>query len=140
MPARSGRHPYLDIFTASLVPSMQRGPGHGNDPPPVEHLLPLTAAAPETRALLDLLVGADHDLRVDHGRAAGINLELAETRLRLAMSRDGPSPALDSALASIARAREEMANGRPSRACAAVTDAVRAVLQAPHARPIPGAG
>jgi hypothetical protein len=122
-------HPYLDIFTASLVPYMRRGPGHEQDPPP-PHLLALPANMPEAQRLLDLLLGADRDVREDHPHAAAINLALAETRLRLAMAHDGATPALEAALAAIGLAREEVAGGNTRRACAALAGAVHA-LQRP---------
>ncbi len=81
--------------------------------------------------LLDLLLGADHDLRGDHPRAAAINLDLAETRLELAIAHDGAKPELEAALAGIRLAREELRHGQPRRACAAVCSAIRAVLR-PH--------
>jgi hypothetical protein len=123
------KHPYLDIFTASLVPQMRRGPGHEQDPPP-PHLLPLPADMPEAQRLLDLLLGADRDIRDDHTHAAAINLALAETRLRLAISHDGAMPALEAALSAIGLAREEVAGGNTRRACAALAGAVHA-LQRP---------
>ena len=129
MPKQTSAHPYLDIFAASLAPYMPHGPSHDRDPPPIDHLLPLERRRPEVKELFDLLLGADHDLRDDHTRAAAINLDLAETRLRLAIARDGPKPALEAALACIQRAREELARGQTARACAAVTDAARAVAR-----------
>jgi hypothetical protein len=130
MPTASGRHPYLDLFAFALIPRMKLGPDHAKDPPP-PHLLPLTSATPEAKQVLDLLLGADHDIRDDHDRAAGINMALAETRIRLAISRGDKSPALQTALTRIALAREEMAKHDTRRACAALADAVRAVM-APH--------
>lgn len=129
-------HPYLDLFTSSLASPFRHGqvPDHDHDPPRVEDVLPLSPARPEARPLLELLLGADHDLRDDHSRAAGINLALAETRIRMAMRQDGSSPALEGALAGILRAREELAQGKIARACAAVTDAARSVVGSPAPR------
>jgi len=130
MPTATAQHPYLDLFSFALVPRMKSGPDHAKDPPP-PHLLPLAGASPEAKQVLDLLLGADHDIRDDHDRAAGINMALAETRIRLAVSRGDRSPALQTALTRIALAREEMAKHDTRRACAALADAVRAVM-APH--------
>ena len=129
MAKQTSAHPYLVICAASLAPYMAHGPSHDRDPPPIDNLLPLEPRQPAARELLDLLLGADHDLRDDHTRAAAINLDLAETRLRLAINRDGPKPALEAALAGVQRAREELARGQTARACAAVTDAARAVAR-----------
>ena len=118
MPNVAAQHPYLDIFAFALVPYAKHGPDHSKDPPP-PHLLPLTGGSPESKQVLDLLLGADRDIRDDHERAAGINLALAETRLRLAISRGDKSPALQTALERIALAREEMARHDSRRACAA---------------------
>ena len=120
-------HPYLDIYTASLVPHLGHGPGHDKDPPSAGALLPLAGVTPEAQKTLDLLLGADRDVRGDHDRAAGINLDLAETRLRRAQAQDGAHPGLEVALRCIARAREEMAKHDTRRACAALNDAIRAV-------------
>jgi hypothetical protein len=122
------QHPYLDLFSFALVPRMKTGPDHAKDPP-APHVLPLAGTSPDAKQVLDLLLGADHDIRDDHDRAAGINLALAETRIRLAVSRGDQSPALQTALARIAQAREEMARHDTARACAALADAVRAVLK-----------
>ena len=127
-------HPYLDLFTSSLASPFLHGPVHDHDPPPVEDILPLSPARPEARPLLELLLGADHDMRGDQSRAAGINLALAETRIRMAMRQDGSNPALEGALAGILRAREELAQGKIARACAAVTDAARSVVGSPAPR------
>jgi hypothetical protein len=134
MPTASGRHPYLDLFAFALIPRMKLGPDHAKDPPP-PHLLPLTSATPEAKQVLDLLLGADRDVRDDHGRAAGINLELAETRLKLAISHGDKSPALETALSRIALAREEVTRGDTRRACAALADAIRAVAPPRRAAP-----
>ncbi|MBX6741695.1 MAG: hypothetical protein QJR07_15320 [Acetobacteraceae bacterium] len=128
----STQHPYLDLFTASLVPHMLHGPGHEQDPPRVDRMLSLEPSGPEAKMVLDLLLGADHDLRGDHTRAAGINLDLAETRLELAIAHDGPKPELEAALAGIRLAREELLHGQQRRACAAVCSAIRAVLRPAH--------
>lgn len=128
MPGTAIRHPYLDLFAACLVPHLRHGPGHEKDPPPIDNLLPLAPATPEAQGLLALLTGADHDLRGDHARAAGINLDLAEAKLQRALRQDGGSPALDAALHGVVRAKQELARGQAARACAAVTDAVRAVI------------
>jgi hypothetical protein len=128
--ARTTQHPYLDIFTASLVPRMTHGTGHAEDPPPL-HLLPLPTNMPEAQQLLDLLLGADRDIRGDHARAAAINLAVAETRLRLAISHDGLTPALEAARAAIALAREEVAGGNTRRACAALAGAVHTLQRPP---------
>ena len=126
MPTTSGQHPYLDIFAASLVPSTAHGPDHSKDPP-APQILPLTGESPEIRQVLDLLLGADRDARHDHGRAAGINLQLAETRIRLTISHGDKSPALETALTRIALAREELGRGDTRRACAALADAIHVV-------------
>lgn len=123
-------HPYLDLFAFALVPHAKHGPDHSKDPPP-PHLLPLSDGTPEAQQVLDLLLGADHDIRDDHEGAAGINLALAETRIRLTISRGDASPALQTALERIAQARVDMAQHESRRACAALADAVRAVA-APH--------
>ena len=68
-------------------------------------------------------------IRVSAVCSAGINMALAETRIRLAISRGDKSPALQTALARIAQAREEMARHDTPRACAALADAVRAVMK-----------
>lgn len=128
MPAPAVRHPYIDLFTACLVPQFQRGIEHGRNPPSIDALLPLAPAKPETQELLRLLSDADHDLRTDHARAAGLNLELAEAKLKRAIRQDGTSPALEAALAGTVRARQELERGQVARSCAAVTDAVRAVI------------
>lgn len=126
-------HPYLDLFTASLVPRLGHGPGHEQDPPP-PHLLPLPANMPEAQQLLDLLLGADRDIRGDHAHAAAINLALAETRLRLAIQHDGSSPPLEATLRAIGLAREEVAGGNSRRACAALAGALMALAGAPPLR------
>ena len=87
MATHRSEHPYLDLFTSSLASPFLHGPVHDRDPPPVEDILPLSPTQAEARPLLELLLGADHDLRDDHSRAAGINLALAETRLRMAIGR-----------------------------------------------------
>lgn len=130
MPDTQPKHPYLDLFAFALVPYAKQGPDHTKDPP-APHMLPLTGSSPEARQVLDLLLGADHDIRDDHERAAGINLALAETRIRLAISHGDRSPALQTALDRIALARQEMARHDSRRACAALADAVRAVTK-PH--------
>lgn len=126
MPTAESKHPYLDLFSFALVPRMKLGPDHSKDPPE-PHLLPLDKASPEARQVLELLLGADHDIRGDHDEAAGINLSLAETRIRLAASHGDASPALQTALERIALARQEMARHDTRRACAALADAIRAV-------------
>jgi hypothetical protein len=126
------QHPYLNLFAFALVPYAKHGPDHSKDPP-TPQMLPLTGGSPESRQVLDLLLGADHDIRDDHPRAAGINLELAETRIRLAISHGDKSQRLDSALKCIALAREEVRRGDTRRACAALADAIKAVM-----RPDPG--
>ena len=130
MPTASAQHPYLDLFAFALVPYKKSGPDHAKDPPTPD-FLPLTGSSPEAQQVLQLLAGADHDIRGDHDRAAGINLALAETRIRLAISHGDKSPALQTALDRIALAREEMARHDSRRACAALADAVRAVMR-PH--------
>ena len=130
MPTASVGHPYLDIFSASLVPSMPQGPGHTQDPPS-PHLLPLPAGSEEARHLLDLLVGADHALRDDHSQVAGprvaaLNLALAETQLKLLISHEGLTPARETVLSGLHLAQEELAAGQPRRAMAALGGAVRA--------------
>jgi hypothetical protein len=135
MPTVSGGHPYFDLFTASLVPFMPKGPGHTQDPPSPD-LLPLPAGSEEAGQLLDLLFGADHALRKDHGRVAAINLALAETRLRLTISHDGLTPMLEMVLSGILQAQEEMADGQPRRALSALDGALRAAQkQVPGACP-----
>jgi hypothetical protein len=131
MPNAHDRHPYLGLFTTALVPRLKGGADHAGDPPA---LLPLAGATPEAQHVLDLLLGADRDIRDDHARAAGINLDLAETRVRLAVSHGDASPALPIALARIGLAREEAAKGDTRRACAALADAVQAVLASPAPR------
>jgi hypothetical protein len=133
MPTAASQHPYLDLFTFALVPKMKTGPDHGKDPP-APHVLSLTGSSPEAKQLLDLLLGADRDIRDDHDRAAGINLSLAETKIRLAISHGDRSPALQTALDRIALAREEMGRHDTRRACAALADALRAVMRAEPAR------
>ncbi len=128
MPASAAQHPYLDLFAFALVPYKKAGPDHAKDPPP-PHLLPLSSASPEAQQVLQLLASADHDIRDDHDRAAGINLALAETRIRLAISHGDKSPALQTALERIALAREEMARHDSRRACLALAEAVRAVMR-----------
>ena len=128
MPASAAQHPYLDLFAFALVPHRKAGPDHAKDPP-APHMLPLTGSSPEAQQVLQLLAGADHDIRDDHDHAAAINLALAETRIRLAISHGDRSPALQTALDRIALAREEMARHDSRRACAALADAVRAVLR-----------
>ncbi len=130
MPRAAAHHPYLDLFAFALVPRLRGGQDHSKDPP-APHLLPLSDTSPEAKQLLDLLAGADHDLRDDHDRAAAINLALAETKIRLAVSHGDHAPALQTALARIGQAREEMARHDTRRACAALADALRAVMQ-PH--------
>ncbi|MDN3564229.1 hypothetical protein QWZ14_07595 [Paeniroseomonas aquatica] len=132
MPTPSVGHPYLDIFSASLVPFMPRGPGHDHDPPS-PHLLPLPPGSEEARHLLELLLGADHALRDDHGRVAALNLALAETQLRLLISHEGLTPARETVLSGLRLAKEELAAGQPRRAMAALGGAVRAA-QAPPPR------
>ncbi|MBK1659218.1 hypothetical protein [Paracraurococcus ruber] len=122
------QHPYLDLFALALVPRSAHGGDHSKDPP---HLLPLTGGTPEAQAVLDLLSGADQDIRLDHERAAAINLDLAETRIRMAISHGDTAPSLQTALERIAQAREEMAKHDSRRACAALADALRAVAT-PH--------
>ncbi|WP_149539545.1 hypothetical protein [Siccirubricoccus phaeus] len=117
-------HPYYDLFVASLVPRMAHGPAHDHDPPP-PHLLALPGTLPEAQQVLDLLLGADRDVRQDQTHAAAINLDLAETRLRLALAHGSVSPGQEGALASIALAREEVARGRTDRACAALAWALK---------------
>ncbi|MBL6457751.1 hypothetical protein JMJ55_20650 [Belnapia sp. T6] len=126
---RTKPHPYLDIFVASLVPRLHHGPEHDKDPP-APHVVPLPAGSPEAQRLLDLLLGADHDFRGDHARAGAVNLDLAETHLRLRISRDGLTPPLEAARAGIARAQAEAAAGHTARALAALADAVRALVPA----------
>ena len=133
MPTASVGHPYLDIFSASLVSLMPQGPGHSQDPPSPD-LLPLPAGSEEARHLLELLLGADHALREDHGRVAAINLALAETQLRLLISHEGLTPARETVLSGLHLAQEEVAAGQPRRAMAALGSAVRAA-RAPAGRP-----
>jgi hypothetical protein len=128
MPASAAKHPYLDLFTFAMVPRMKLGPDHGKDPPE-PNLLPLPSASPDAQQVLQLLCGADHDIRDDHEHAAGINLALAETRIRMAISHGDRSPALQTALDRIALARAEMERHDSRRACAALADAVRAVMR-----------
>ena len=130
MPRAAAHHPYLDLFAFALVPRLQAGHDQSKDPP-TPHLLPLNAATPEAKQVLELLSGADHDIRDDHDHAAAINLALAETQIRLAVSHGDHAPALQTALARIGQAREEMARHDTRRACAALADALRAVMQ-PH--------
>ena len=132
MQNQTERHPYLDAFIASLVPYQPRT-AHTEDPP-VPHLLPLPKASPEAARLLELLLGADHDLRDDHPRAGAVNLALAETRLHRLITRDGLTPALEAALAGIALAKEEMETGRTARALAALAGSIRAICATAPAR------
>ncbi len=119
------RHPYIDAFIASLVPR-QVALGHLKDPP-APHVLPLPHGSPEAERLLDLLLGADHDLRDDHGKAGAVNLALAEMRLRRLIAEKGLTPPLDAAARGLHAAQEELAAGHTARALSAVADAVRAV-------------
>ena len=125
MPTASVGHPYLDIFSASLVSLMPQGPGHTQDPPGPD-LLPLPTGSAEARHLLELLLGADHALRDDHGQVAAINLALAETHLRLLISHEGLTPARETVLSGLHLAQEEVGAGQPRRAMAALGSAVRA--------------
>ncbi|TCZ59814.1 hypothetical protein [Roseicella aquatilis] len=127
--AAASKHPYLDIFAFALVPYAKHGPDHSKDPPSPQ-MLPLTGGSPEAKQVLDLLLGADHDIRDDHPRAAGINLDLAETRIRLAMSHGGAAPGLESALTCIHLAQREVTRGDTRRACAALADAIKAMTRA----------
>jgi hypothetical protein len=120
-------HPYLKMFLAALVPHVASGPDHSKDPPP-PHIVPIAAGSPEGRQVLHLLLGADADIRHDHARAAGINLDLAETELKLALSHGGPQEALSLALSRIADARTEAAKGHSARACTAIAEAIGAVV------------
>src|SRR5215213_7050484 len=91
------QHPFLDLFAAAMAPSMRSGPGHDKDPPRLRPLPGMTP--PELRGLLDLFIAADQDLRDDRFTAAARNLDLAETRIRLAISHDGTAkPAYGAAL------------------------------------------
>ena len=121
-------HPWLHLFAAALVPQAPHGPDHSKDPPP-PHLLPLTGASEEAKHVLDLLLGADRDIRDDHRRAAGLNLDLAETQIKLALSHGQQKQALQTAMARIALAREELAKGDTRRACAALADAIGSVTR-----------
>lgn len=118
MPTPTVGHPFVDIGAESLAPFLPKGPGHSQDPaaPP---LLPLPAGSEEARHLLELVFGADHALRHDHGRVAAINLALAETLLRLTSSHEGETAALLTVRFGLALAQEEVAGGRPDRALAA---------------------
>ena len=120
-------HPYLKVFLSALVPQVASGPDHSKDPPP-PHIVPISGSSPEERHVLQLLVGADDDIRHDHGQAAGINLDLAETELKLALSHGGPKEAIALALSRIALAREEVRKGHSARACMAIADAINAVV------------
>jgi hypothetical protein len=122
------RRPYLDAFIASLVPR-QAPTEHAKDPP-APHLLPLPPGSPEADRLLDLLLGADHDLREDHAKAGAVNLALAETRLRRLIAEEGLTPSLEAATAGLRLAQEELAVGHTARALSALADAARAI----HAR------
>ena len=120
-------HPYLKLFLSALVPHVDSGPDHSKDPAP-PHIVPIAGGSPEAKHVLHLLLGADADIRHDHARAAGINLDLAETELKLALSHGGPQEALSQALSRIALAREEVAKGHSARACAAIAEAITAVV------------
>jgi hypothetical protein len=134
MPGPVSQHPFLDLFAASLAPWMQRGPGHDKDPPPLRQPLP-GFMQPDLRALLDLFVAADQDLREDRFNAAARNLDVAETRIRLAISHDGSAAsAYEAVLGDIALARQAAERRDSAHGCGAVADAVRA-LAASQRRP-----
>ncbi len=118
-------HPYLDAFIASLVPR-QVALDHLKDPP-APHVLPLPPGSPEAARRLDLLLGADHDLRDDHAKAGAVNLSLAEMRLRRLIAETGLTPPLEAATSGLRAAQEELAAGHVARALASLADAVRAV-------------
>ena len=126
------QHPFLDLFAFALVPYMgPQGPDHERDPPPVKRLLPPGFSAPELRELLDLFIAAEHDVREDRFAAAARNLDLAETRIRLASQTATPArPAYEAALGDIALAREAVERKDSAHACGAIHDAVRALAGA----------
>lgn len=134
MPGQASQHPFLDLFAASLAPWMPRGPGHDKDPPPLRQPLP-GLTQPDLRALLDLFVAADRDLREDRFTAAARNLDVAETRIRLATSHDGSAaPAYEAVLGDIALARQAAERRDSAHGCGAVADAVRALAAVARGR------
>ncbi len=123
----AGQHPFLDLVAAALAPWMSTGADHSKDPPPLPPLPGFTP--PEVKSLVELFVAADHDLREDRFTAASANLDVAETRLKLAMKQPGGSgPALDAALRDVGLAREAIAKKDTQHAIGAVDDAVRRLL------------
>jgi hypothetical protein len=133
-PTATSQHPFLDLFAASMAPWMARGGDHSKDPPPLPAGVMPGLTSPELRSLVELFVAADHDMRDDRYDAALRNLELAETRIRLAMSHAGGKgpPGYEAALGDIAVAREAAARRASAHGCGAVGDAVRALLPKPR--------
>lgn len=125
------RHPFLDlVLPNALAPQMRHGADHSHDPRPPDSMLEEAIAQfgphPALPALA-MLLGADHDCRIDHFTAAAARLGLAETRLRLDLPAE--SPALQAALGAIAMARDEAERQDCARCCAAIATAIRAALQ-----------
>jgi hypothetical protein len=131
----TSRHPFLDLFAAAMAPWMPHGSDHSKDPPPLPDDVAPGLTSPELKSLVELFVAADHDMREDRYSAAVHNLDLAETRIRLAMSHaagDGrPLQGYERALGDIAVAREAAARRDSAHGCGAVGDAVRALLPKP---------
>jgi hypothetical protein len=128
MPKQS-QHPFLDMLAAALSTHVLHSAGHERDPPPVERLLPQGLTEPELRGLIDFFVAADHDMREDRYVAAARHLELAETRIRLAISRGGrPREGHEATLRHIARARDAAERRNSAEGCRAVAEAVRCTL------------
>jgi hypothetical protein len=131
MPQSASRHPFRDLFASALFPHITHAADHSKDPPPVEHLLPPGFSAPELRELIDHFIAADHDVREDRLAAAARNLDVTETRLRLAItSGRGARPAYEAALGDIAIAREAIGRKDSAHACGAIGNAVRALAAA----------
>lgn len=133
MPRATSQHPFLDMLAAALSTHVLHGPGHERDPLPLERLLPQGLTEPELRGLLDFFVAADHDMRADRYAAAARHLELADTRIRLGLSRGGgPRECQEAALRHIAEARGAAARRDSALGCRATAEAVRAVLAEPR--------
>jgi hypothetical protein len=122
-------HPFLDLFVASLAPWMPTGPDHARDPP--EPKVTAEALRPDLRALLDLFLAADRDLRADRFAAAARTLDIAEMRIRLAPPGGAAeAPTLEAVLADIALAREAALRRDSAHGCGAVISAVRSLAAA----------
>ena len=128
------RHPFLEIFARALAPHMLHGHSHDKDPPPVEQLLPPGFSQPELQAVLELFIAADHDVREDRFTAAALNLDLAESRIRLAISKlVVVPPAMETALYEIKTAQQEIVRKDTAHALSAVDNAVRCLAATPPA-------